>query len=193
MMNRKVRTKLDYQPSTSEVPMPNNEVINQRDMEYKRKLKSNAENRNTRHHNISIGDYVLLKQTKKNKWSTTFEPAFYVVYRVDGSSIAARRVTDGREVYRDASMYKLVNSVVQNLHLEEPLAKQLNPKDWREELFSKIPTEENLPPPPVAQSEQPVEPEPEPRPAIQEPQLNVSVRPRRTRKRPAYLKDYVDK
>ena len=90
-------------------------------------------------------------------------------------------------------MYKLVNSVVQNLHLEEPLAKQLNPKDWREELFSKIPTEEDLPQPPVAQSEQPVEPEPEPRPAIQEPQLNVSVRPRRTRKRPAYLKDYVDK
>eukprot|EP00794_Sanderia_malayensis_P021366 gene21366-23446_t len=149
MMNRKVRTKLDYQPSTSEAPILNSEVINQRDMKYKMKLKSNAEGRNTRHHSINIGDYVLLKQTKKNKWSTTFEPAFYVVYRVDGSSIAARRTIDGREVYRDASMYKLVNSVVQNLHPEEPLAKQLKPNDWREELFLKIPAGENLPQPPA--------------------------------------------
>eukprot|EP00794_Sanderia_malayensis_P020865 gene20865-22917_t len=157
MMNRKIRTKLDYQPSTSEAPILNSEVINQCDMKCKMKLKSNAEGRNTRHHNINIGDYVLLKQTKKKKWSTAFEPAFYVVYRVDGSSIAVRRTTDGREVYWNASMYKLVNSVVQNLHPEEPLAKQLKPKDWREELFSKISTEENLPQPLVAQSRGPVQ------------------------------------
>ncbi len=89
MIYRKVFTKLDYQQSTSKVPMSNNEVIYQRDIEYKRKLKSNAENRNTRHHDIR--DYVLLKPTRKNKWSTTFKLAFYVVYRVDGSSIAVRR------------------------------------------------------------------------------------------------------
>ena len=84
------------------------------------KVKSNAENRNTRPNNIMLGDYVLLKQMKKNTYSTAFEPAFYIVYRSDGSSVGARRVPDGREIYRDASMFKWVNSVVQNLDQEEP-------------------------------------------------------------------------
>lgn len=41
-----------------------------------------------------------------------YEPAFNVITRVDGSSIAARRVKDGRVVHRDASQYKLVNSLI---------------------------------------------------------------------------------
>ena len=76
---------------------------------------------------------------KKNKYSTAFEPAFYIVYRIDGSSIAARRVTDGREVYRDASMIKLMNSVVQNRDQEEPAVQQMKKqKDWREDLSLKV-------------------------------------------------------
>ena len=139
MMNRKVRTKLKYQPGISENQIPKSEIINQHDRKYKMKVKSNAENRNTRSHNITLGDYVLLKQMKKNKYSTAFEPAFYIVHRIDGSSIAARRVTDGREVYRDASMFKLVNSVVQNLDQEEPAVQQImKPKDWRKDLFLKM-------------------------------------------------------
>ena len=63
-------------------------------------MKSNAENGNTRPHNIMLGAYVLLKQMKKNKYSTAFEVAFYIVYKIDESSIATRRVPDGREVYR---------------------------------------------------------------------------------------------
>eukprot|EP00794_Sanderia_malayensis_P020863 gene20863-22915_t len=77
-------------------------------------------------------------------------------------------------------------STLQNLHPEEPLAKQLKPKDWKEELFSKIPAEENLPQPP---EEKPVEPELE----TQESDLEINVRPRRAPRRPAYLKDYVHK
>ena len=98
MMNQKVRTKLNYQPGISENQIPKSEIINQHDREYEIKVKSNAENRNTRPHDIMLEDYVLLKQMKNNKYSTAFEPAFYIVYRIDGSSIAARRVTDGREV-----------------------------------------------------------------------------------------------
>ena len=203
MMNRKVRTKLDYQPGTSENQIQKSESINQHDREYKLKVKSNAENRNTRPHNITLGDYVLLKQMKKNKYSTAFEPAFYIVYRIDGSSIAARRVTDGREVYRDASMFKLVNSVVQNLDQEKPAVQQMmKPKDWREDLFLKIkPSEveyqgvEIAPekvPEPVPEPE--CEPIPEPvQQVVHETQPAVRVRPQRTRRRPGYLQDYVEK
>ena len=75
-------------------------VINRRDVEYKEKIKVNAQNKNTKENNFITGDHVLLKRRKTNKWSTAFEPAFYIVTRVDGSSIAARRITDGRNVYR---------------------------------------------------------------------------------------------
>ena len=45
--------------------------------------KQQAENKNTRQHTFVVGDYVLLKQTKRNKWSTAYEPAFYIIYRID--------------------------------------------------------------------------------------------------------------
>ena len=63
-------------------------------------------------------DHVLLKQ-KANKWSTAYETAFYTVTRVDGLSITAKRIKDGQEVYRDASQYKLVNSLVLGKDYEE--------------------------------------------------------------------------
>ncbi len=61
---------------------------------------------NTKEHDFSIGEYVLLKQQKRNKWSTAYEPAFYIIYKINGSSISARRVTDGREVCRDSTYFK---------------------------------------------------------------------------------------
>ena len=67
--------------------------------------------RHTKEHNFITGDHVLLKQ-KTNKCSTVYEPAFYMITCVDGSSIAARRIQDGRQVYRDASQYKFVNSLI---------------------------------------------------------------------------------
>ena len=163
MMNRKVRTKLYYQPGISENQLPKNEIINQHDKEYKMKVKSNAENRNTRPYNVTLGDCVLLKQMKNNKYSTAFEPAFYNVYKIDGSSIAARRFTDGREVYRDASMFKLVNSVVQNLDQEEPaVQKMMKPKDLREDLFLKMKPSEVEPPDQETAPEEVLEPVPKP-------------------------------
>ncbi|CAC5366910.1 unnamed protein product [Mytilus coruscus] len=69
---------------------------------------------NTQEHAFQIGDYVLLEQTKRDKWTTAYEPAFYIVYKINGSAIRARRVTDGREMCRDASKFKLANELVQN-------------------------------------------------------------------------------
>lgn len=58
--------------------------------EYKEKIKQNAENNNTREYDFTIGDHVLLKQKKANKWSTSYELAFYIITRIDRSSIAAK-------------------------------------------------------------------------------------------------------
>ena len=87
--------------------------INIRDAEYKRKMKEKKGNRNFRETQLILGDYVLVKQPKRNKlWSTAYEPTFYNVTRIDGSKITARRVTDGRIISRDASHFKLANSVI---------------------------------------------------------------------------------
>ena len=98
LMNRKVRTKLDHQMRESSGNACDT-ATNERDEKYKEKGKQNAKNRNTKKHNFIVGDHVLLKQKKRNKWSTAYEPAFYIVIRTDGSRIAAQRITDGQEVY----------------------------------------------------------------------------------------------
>ena len=113
MMNRVVRTKLDYK-DIQKKNMKQEVGINENYEHYKRQCEKKSRNRNTKEHNFVLGDYVLLKQTmKRNKWSTAYEPAFYVVYRIDESSISVRRTTDGREVCSDSSHFKLANSVVE--------------------------------------------------------------------------------
>ena len=113
LMKRQIRTKLGYlQRTNDDREMIDDQKINERDKHYKNKIKYQAENRNTREHNFKIGDYVLVVQTKRDKWTTVYEPAFYIVFRINGSTINARRVTDGREICRDASKFKLANQLV---------------------------------------------------------------------------------
>ena len=57
---------------------------------------------------VGIAD-VLLRQRKRNKWSTPFEPVFYTVIKISGSLITARRIADGQEVRRDANQFNLAN------------------------------------------------------------------------------------
>ena len=54
--------------------------------------------------------YSQLEQ-KKNKQTTAYEPAFYIIYKINGSLVWVRRVSDGREICRDASRFKLANAV----------------------------------------------------------------------------------
>ena len=53
MMDRKVKTKLDYVQPDLIAGKVKQSKVNKRDMEYKMKIKSNAENRNTKSHNLS--------------------------------------------------------------------------------------------------------------------------------------------
>ena len=106
-----VRTKLDYiepEPQRNE----KDDIIDHRDAEYQQKMKQQREGRKTRENNLLLGDYVLVKQSRKKKWSTPYEPVFYVMCNIRGSQITARRVTDGRTVCRDASQFKLANVVI---------------------------------------------------------------------------------
>jgi hypothetical protein len=95
-----------------------------RDKSYKEKIKHKAENRNTRKHYFKIGDYVLLEQNKRDNWSTAYEPAFYNIFVINGSTVGARRVSDGREIHRDASKFKLANALIQEDDENGPLARQ---------------------------------------------------------------------
>ena len=99
MTNRPVRTKLDYTMPGKE-RSKQDESIDEKDRRYKEKMK--REGANIKEHNFILGDYVLLRQRKSNKWSTPYEPVFYTVTKISGSTITARRITDGREICRDS-------------------------------------------------------------------------------------------
>ena len=90
MRRATVRIKLDYiDPETKK--SEKDDTIDQRDSEYKQKMKQQREGRKTREGRLLQGDYVLVTQPKKNKWSTPYEPVFYIVYSIQGSRITARR------------------------------------------------------------------------------------------------------
>ena len=136
LMNRQVRTKLDLQTRESSENVLET-AINERDERYKQKLKQNAENMNTKAHEFIVGDHLLLKQKKGNKWSTAYQPAFYTVIRTDGSSVAARRITDGREVHRDTREFKVANALIRYNASEERDDWKREPasENWREKIL----------------------------------------------------------
>jgi len=146
------------------------------------------------------------KQPRKNKWSTPYEPVFYVVCSIRGSQVTARRVTDGRTVCRDASQFKLASAVINTTDEPETNEELQTPKALPDIEIPERETPPSAPPDPPdtkANVEKPMEPpgaetipeqetEPEQgeeynqtadRPAV--------TRPRRERRQPSYLKDYV--
>ena len=53
------------------------DIIDRRDAEDKQKMKQQRERRKTRENNLLLGEYVLVKQPRKKKWSTPYERVFY--------------------------------------------------------------------------------------------------------------------
>ena len=204
MTNRPIRTKLDH--TVPRERSERDELIDEKDQVYKEKMRRDGVN--IKEHNFCVGDYVLLRQKKVNKWSTAYEPIFYTVIRISGSTITARRVTDGREIIRDSSQFKLANAI-----MHEESAKRGDSEDWRETLLMNSGS-------PV-QSSSPVQAIPEQSDSSEETVANgssghanqqweelptvqtegstsssptprvQSSRPRRERRLPAYLTDYV--
>ena len=124
---------------------------------------------------------MLVKQPRKNKWSTPFEPVFYVVCSIRGSQVTARRVTDGRTVCRDASQFKLANAVINTTDEPEKNEKGETPQAVPDIEIPEKTTPPSAPPDPpdtTANAEKPMEP----------PGAEIT---RRERRQPSYLKDYV--
>lgn len=201
LMRRPVRNKLDYIDG-KRVMSNLDQRINEHDQIYKQKLMRQSKNQNTKCHNFVIGDYVLVRQTKRTKWSTAYEPQFYVIYRIDGSSIGARRISDNRQVYRDSSHFKLANSLVERA----PLLETGDESDWREKVLAETledskPSGNNHSGDSLTNTSSLVDDGPNntiDTDAIslddvgaKDTSTTIVSRPRRNRKQPAYLREYV--
>ena len=66
MMNRQVRTKIDYTERESRTEISKEEKVNKRVKGYKMKIKGNVENSNTNPHKFAVEDHVQLEQNKSS-------------------------------------------------------------------------------------------------------------------------------
>ena len=127
LMNREIRTRLER--FKTEAPA-NDEEIRQNDKQYKCKIKQYHDKRHrARTHNITIGTAVVVKRDSKKKGQTPYEPHIYIVTHIKGSTIYARRLSDGKTTYRDASKIKPLKTWQEFNHAEEN----------REEVYRPIP------------------------------------------------------
>jgi len=98
----------------------------ERDAEQKSKIKAYADSKlNTKPSNIKPGDTVLVRQTKKNKLSTPFNPEPLVVQEKKGSMVTA---SDGfKSITRNSSMFKIIPK---DLKAEGDRREQEEPEDF---------------------------------------------------------------
>jgi len=95
LMHRAIRTRFDHYPTERAT---RDEEIRRKGSKYKEK------------HTFKAGEAVLLKRDKKRKGNTPFEPYIFIATKVIGSTIHARRTSDGKTVCRDASKFKLLRT-----------------------------------------------------------------------------------
>ncbi|KAL9987152.1 hypothetical protein ACROYT_G001409 [Oculina patagonica] len=169
-----VRTKLDYiepEPQRNE----KDDIIDRRDAEYKQKMKQQREGRKTKENNLLLGDYVLVKQPRKNKWSTPYEPVFYVLAN------AVINTTDEPEKSAEA---QTPHSVPDLKRPEKETPPSVPPDTTANaETPQKSPSVETIPEPEPEQKQGAKQDQPVTKPAL--------TRPRRERRQPSNLKDYV--
>ena len=106
MMNKPVRTKLDYTVTRKE-RSSRDKMLDELYRQYKETMIDECGI--SKEHNFVGGADVLLRQRKRDKWSTPYEAVFYTLIKNSGAAITARRIADDRDVRRDASQFKLAN------------------------------------------------------------------------------------
>ena len=116
LFNRLIKTK---QPQiVRESQAENHAIVLMKDQQAKAKMKENADTkRRAKHSTIQIGDIVLLRQRKQNKFSMKFDPSPYWVTHKKGTMLTATR--NGRSVTRNTSLFKKVNQDVDHMGAEE--------------------------------------------------------------------------
>ena len=117
----------------------------ERDAEQKSKIKAYADSKlGTKPSNIKPGDTVLVRQPKKNKLSTPFNPEPLVVEEKKGSMVTA---SDGfKSITRNSSMFKIIPK---ELRAEGDRREQEEPEDLPAEP-TEVPTQDEDPNPPSA-------------------------------------------
>ena len=108
LMDRNVKRKMEYEPTSISRNYHRMErEITNRDKEYKKKQADQHRRPKCKPHHFQIGDKVLLKKRKVNKWSTAHEKEHYDITEICGSTLGARRKSDGCTLQRDASKFRL--------------------------------------------------------------------------------------
>ena len=106
LFNRKIQTKLPQIEIDTTLPdtHPN---IEEMDKQAKEKMKEHADRRvRAQVSDLKIGETVLLRQRKKNKFSTNFDPSPFQVTGKKGTMITAIR--NGKYVTRNISQFKKI-------------------------------------------------------------------------------------
>ena len=131
LMRRNIKTKLDYKTPSGTTAIQKMETqITRRDIEYKKKWDNHHRHPICRKSNFKVGEKVLLKRKKINKWSAAHEREYYMIVGVNGSAIKARRKSDGRIITRDASKFKRLKEP-QDEHWRERLLRSSNHKQQK--------------------------------------------------------------
>jgi hypothetical protein len=82
--------------------------MRKRDQEKKEKMKKYADSRqHAKTNDLKIGDAVLVRQPKKNKLSTPFNPEPFVVEAWKGTLVTARR--GSQKITRNVSFFKKID------------------------------------------------------------------------------------
>ena len=105
LFNREIRTKLPSRIDENKCPIDTE--IRENDEKAKEKMKKNADKKSgAKERDIQIGDFVLIRQKRRNKFSSNFDPKPYRVVKVKGTTITALR--NGHYVTRNISFYKRI-------------------------------------------------------------------------------------
>ena len=154
--------------------------IKDHDMKIKAKQKTAMDKkRNTKEHEVSEGDIVLIKQEKKNKLSAAYEPLPHVVDKVNGSMITARK-SNGKLITRNSSAFKKIPREL----TEDHTGGLENEFEIGEETVEEEVTPETV--------EEEITPETEKKEKEIEPKERVT-RSGRVSRKPKYLQDYIRK
>ena len=198
-MKRNVRTKLDHDSFSrgNDHHKMEREITN-RDKEYKRKWESQHRHPKVKKHRFKMGDRVLLKKRKHNKWSSAYEKEYYRITDISGSAIEARRKSDGRTIRRDASKFRLLREATdtgwRERLLRSPGRKQsgkLGAAPIQEERNEEREAEEGQERPNHEEYENQQHDVRTERLHNQQPEIPRRQLPPRTRRLPTRLKDYI--
>ena len=109
LFNRKIKTKLPQLTVNSQTEM--NSKVQKNDKEAKEKMKRHADEKShVKVSDIKVGDTVLIRQKKQNKFSTKFDPSPFYVVRRKGTMITA--VRNRKYVSRNVSHFKKIESSI---------------------------------------------------------------------------------